>query len=491
MTTGFGVDVTGPIDPVTNTAIETNGPANDAQAGFVAPTSRNDSGQVTGTNNVKDAYSSDDYRLAVGRCTPTFDWNFNGAAQATGQWLCAFTTMTMTEGGGTVLCNANSTATTATGCSLQSCRYFKLMGQAELFGQLNMIVASNQLEAGQLLEFGFFKATTTTLPADGAYFRINSGYTLCIVNYNGTETQVQLPAGFFGTGNGGVLQAGILYTCGINVTTTLTEFWINNVLVATIATPSGQGAPFSSLALPWCFQQRNQGAITGTQAQMKVAAVNVVQDDLDMGMPFSHAQAAAGLMGYQGGEGGTAGSTASLPNSAAGTGPVAAALNNTTALVTGLGGIGAINPTYAVNNDGLVFSFQNPAGGVAQIPRTFICTGVQVQGVVTTAPVGGPVSYLWQLAAGHNALSLATAEGASFSTGTTKGPRKIAIGIDTYAATAAVGVLGSSLPLELDLTQGPVAINPGEYIAIVARNLSVVTSAGVITVMGTIKGYWV
>ena len=27
MTTGFGVDVTGPIDPVTNTAIETNGPA--------------------------------------------------------------------------------------------------------------------------------------------------------------------------------------------------------------------------------------------------------------------------------------------------------------------------------------------------------------------------------------------------------------------------------------------------------------------------------
>ena len=84
MTTGFGVDVTGPIDPVTNTAIETNGPANDAQAGFVAPTSRNDSGQVTGTNNVKDAYSSDDYRLAVGRCTPTFDWNFNGAAQATG-----------------------------------------------------------------------------------------------------------------------------------------------------------------------------------------------------------------------------------------------------------------------------------------------------------------------------------------------------------------------------------------------------------------------
>ena len=113
MTTGFGVDVTGPIDPVTNTAIETNGPANDAQAGFVAPTSRNDSGQVTGTNNVKDAYSSDDYRLAVGRCTPTFDWNFNGAAQATGQWLCAFTTMTMTEGGGTVLCNANSTATRA------------------------------------------------------------------------------------------------------------------------------------------------------------------------------------------------------------------------------------------------------------------------------------------------------------------------------------------------------------------------------------------
>jgi hypothetical protein len=484
-------DIVAPLDPVTATSVAVNTPALDTQAGFVAITFRDDSGQVTGTNTVKDAYASDDYRLAVGRCTPTFDWNFNGAAQATGQWLCAFTTMTMTEGGGTVLCNANSTATTATGCSLQSCRYFKLMGQAEMYGQQNMIVASNQLEAGQLLEFGFFKATTTTLPADGAYFRINTGFTLCIINYNGTETQVQLPAGFFGTGNGGVLQAGILYTCGINVTTTLTEFWISNVLVATIATPSGQGAPFSSLALPWCFQQRNQGAITGAQAQMKVAAVNVVQDDLDMGMPFAQVQAAAGLMGYQGGEGGTPGSTASLPNSAAGSGPAAAVLNNTTANVTGLGGIAAILPTYAVNDDGLLFSYQVPAGGVAQIPRTFMCTGVQIQGCVSVILAGGPVSYFYELAFGHNAVSLATGEGASFSTGTTKAPRKIFIGIDTYPATAAVGTLGSSVPIDLDLSQAPVAVNPGEYIAIVARNIAAVTTTGAITVGATIKGYWI
>jgi hypothetical protein len=63
--------------------------------------------------------------------------------------------------------------------------------------------------------------------------------------------------------------------------------------------------------------------------------------------------------------------------------------------------------------------------------------------------------------------------------------------MDTYAATAAVGVLGSTVPLELDLTQGPVTVNPGEHIAVVARNLGVVTTTGAITVVCTMKGYWV
>jgi len=205
-------------------------------------------------------------------------------------------------------------------------------------------------------------------------------------------------------------------------------------------------------------------------------------------MPASHLESLGGLMGYQGVEGGTAGSTAAITYNTA---PTPGALVNATALVTGLGGTAAINPTFTISDDGLVFSFQVPAGGVAQVPRKLVITGIQVQGVVTTVLAGGPVNYLWQLWVGHTAVSLATAEGASFSTGTTKSPRKLAIGFDTYAATAAVGVVGSPLPLELDLSQSPVTVNPGEYVAVVARNVGVVTTSGVITVMAQIKSYWV
>jgi len=457
------------------------------QAGFVSLASENDHGTVTGTRNMKPVQSSDDMRLQVGSPTPLFDWNFNATAQATGQWKCLFTTMTITESGGSLLLNANSTATTATGCALGTWPYFKQQGGGQLVGVAAINISANALQAGQIMEIGFFVLTATTAPTDGAYFRITSAGTLGVINFNGVETTISLPVG-------ANLTAGTTYDLKIVVNDFVTEFWISSsgvgpyVLAGTIPTPAGNGIPFASAALPFTVQQRNSGAIAGSQAQLKVFAVHVEQSDLQLGMPFAHVLSAAGQAVYQGTEGGTAGSTASLPNNTA---PVAAALTNTTALVTALGGSAAINPTLAANSDGIVFDFTVPAGGVTQVPRKFVCTGVQVQGVVTTALTGGPVLYAWQLAFGHTAVSLATAESASFATGTTKAPRKIAIGIDTYAATAAVGVVGSSLPLELDLTQGPVTVNPGEHIAIVARNVGSVTSAGVITVVATLKGYWV
>lgn len=474
-----------------NNNLHTNAPLVSNTAGFVSCDSENDHGSVTGSRSIKEDYSSDDYRKQVGMSTPLFDWNFNGAAQATGQWKCSFTTMTVTEGSGSILLNANSTATAATGCALSSWAYFKLQGGAELYAVAKVIIATNALEAGQICEFGLFAPTATTAPADGAYFRLTSAGTSCVINYNGTETVIAVTAGAFPSVGGANLTAGTAYEMGINVTTLVTEFWINNVLVATIPTPSGNGVPFSSVALPYSMQQRNSGLVSGAQGQLKVMTVHVEQDDLQLGMPYAHVLSAGGESVYQGTEGGTAGSTANLPNSAGGSGPSPVAINNTTALAVGLGGIAAINPTFTVNNDGIVFSFQVPAGGVSQVPRKFVCTGVQVQGCVTTVLAGGPVSYLWQLAFGHSAVSLATAESASFANATAKAPRKIPIGMDTYAATAAVGVLGSPLPLELDLTQGPVTVNPGEFIAIVARNMGVVTTSGAITVMAALKGYWV
>ncbi len=486
-----GSSTTGQANVDANYNLNVTTPLVQAQAGFAALVCENDHGSITGTRSMRPIVSSVDNRAQVGSPTPLLDWDFNGTAQATGQWRCLFTTMTVTESGGSLLLNANSTATTSTGCAVSSWPYFKQQGGAQLvLGFVVNIAGVSPVEAGQIIEIGAFLPTATTAPVDGFYFRITSAGTYGIVNFNGNETPI-------GPVASAALAAGTTYHLRIVVADFVTEFWISTsgtgpyTLVGSIPTPAGNGAPSSTCALPVTVQQRNSSVVSGTQAQLKVFGIHVQQTDLQTGLPASHLAGLAGLMGYQGQEGGTVGSTANLPNSAAGSGPTAAVLNNTTANVTGLGGIAAILPTYAVNNDGLLFDYTVPAGGVSQVPRKFVITGVQIQGCVSVVLAGGPVAFLYQLAVGHTATSLATGESASFATGTTKAPRKIFIGIDTYATTAAVGVLGSSVPIDLDLTQSPVVANPSEHIAIVARNLGVVTSTGAITVGVTVKGYWI
>ena len=461
-----------------NNNLHTNPPLTSSLAGFESGVSENDHGTITGSRSMKEFYSSDDYRLAVGMVTPLFDYQFTGTAQDTGQWKCSFTTMTITESGGYITLNSNSTVTTTTGCALATWRYFKVMGNAELFPVFSILITAAPL-AGQVGEVGLFAPTATTVPGDGAYYRITSAGLIGVVNYNGTETTLTLPQ---------TLVVATSYQLGINVTQYAVEFWVNNLLYGTLPVPSGNGQPFSSAALPLCIQQRNSGAIGGgVQMQIKCSSVHVEQDDVQFGMPVSHLLAAAG-QAYQGQEGGTPGTLAIVTNN---TTPAAAALANATALVTALGGIAQVNPTLAAGTDGILFSYQNPAGGAAQIPRTLVITGVQLHGVVTTVLAGGPVINAAVLNFGHTAVTMLTTEGASFSNGTTKVPRKIPIGWESYATTAAVGTLGTATPLILDLIQSPVVVNPGEYVAITLRNQGTVTTTGAIQYLCTIKHYWI
>jgi hypothetical protein len=471
-----------------------NPPTNNVKSGFANLASCNDDGVVTGVRSVYECYSSDDWRLATGMSTPLFDYNFTGIAQATGVWKCVFNTMTMSEGLGFVTCNANSIATTGTGCALSTWPYFKLQSGAELYAVANVSIVSASIQPGQIMELGLFLPTATTAPADGAYFRITSPTgSIGVLNYNGVET-----TSIFLSGS--ALTSGSLHLLGINVNTQFTEFWIDNNLAGVVNTPVTQGVPFSSVALPYTFQQRSVGS-SGTQAQLLVSSVHVEQDDLQLGMPGSHLLSAAGQCAYQGQEGNTPGSTAAILNAAGGspTMPTYGGLSNTVALVSGsLGGVASINPNVlALNDDGIVFDYQNSTGTTNVLGRKLIITNVQVQGVVTSLITQtAATSFLWQLAYGHTSVSQATTESTTFSSPTTKAPRKIAIGTDTYpgTSTVAVGVVGSTRPLKLDLTQGPIVVNPGEHISIIARNITNVpasTGTPTITVFATFVGYWV
>ena len=187
-------------------------------------------------------------------------------------------------------------------------------------------------------------------------------------------------------------------------------------------------------------------------------------------------------MGYEGQAGGALGSTALYTNSlAAGAG--AAATNTTAALGSGLGWQFSLLPTLTAGTDGIISSYQNPAGTAAVPGKCLYIRGVKIHGVVTTALTGGPVIGAFSAAYGHTSVSLATADGAG-----TKAPRRISIGIQCFAATAAVGTRDDR-ELFLDL-ETPICVQPGEFFQVVMKNLGTVTTAGVITYLIYVDAYW-
>lgn len=466
-----------------NNNLKTTLPAVRSQAGYAVSLFENDAGTLTGTPTRRSPRVSQDNRLGVGVDTILFADNFNATAQNTALWRHVFVTMTATVSGGSLLLNANSTLTTATGVSQATWQQFPLNAAGGLrYSAIAQFTASPL--TNQVVEFGLFpQGTGIVAPVEGIFFRYTSAGLIGVLNYNGTETTTGV---LLATGSVTDSQA---YEFGIRIDMRGIEFYRDDVKLGSLSIPSANGFPYMQTALPAAHMFRNSGTVTGAPVmQAKISNVCVLQRDLNTNKHWQHQMARQGLMAYQGQNGNTMGSTALYTNSLA-PGAGAAMTNTTAALGTGLGGQFAALPTLAANTDGIVCSFQNPAGSINITPRQLVITGVKVQSVVTTALTGGPCIYFYSLAFGHTAVSLATTETASMATATTKAPRRIALGVESIAATAAVGVVGSANGISMAF-DSPIVVNPGEFIAIVAKNVGTVTTLGVVTFLVTFAGYW-
>ena len=91
----------------------------------------------------------------------------------------------------------------------------------------------------------------------------------------------------------------------------------------------------------------------------------------------------------------------------------------------------------------------------------------------------------WSLAFGHTAVSLAQTETASFATGTTKAPRRIALGFSSWAVGAGIGAQPQDGQIFIDLGDSPVYVNAGEFVALVGKFL-----VGTATASQTIQYVW-
>ena len=455
-----------------------NLPLEKDKAGFSSIVVENDAGSLFGSKSMRSPFVTLERRLSVGIDTPLFDYTFNTIAQDTGLWRYVTSTMTTTWSTSGMLLNAISSTVSGNGTAVSSYRQLTLTGNGSLVLDIAFNI-TNAPVANQILEIGLFPfGAGNVAPTEGVYFRFSNAGLFGNINFNNVETSTgQLCPAVDIADN-------TTYILTIRINESEVSFWKDGVLLANgvLSTPPAQGQPYITTTLPVTFQFRNNGTVSGSPImQAKILDVSIDQKSINLGKLYSHVQSSRGLMSAQATAGNTMGSTALLTNNLS-TGAGAAMTNTTAALGVGLGGQFSAQPTLAIGTDGILSSYQVPAGSINITPRTLYITGLKIQGMVSTALTGGPVCYAYSLAFGHTSISAATSESIA-----AKAPRRVPLGYESFPVTAAAGTIGQGVTLQFN---SPIVVNPGEYIQVLAKNLAVVTSAGVICFQVFFDGYW-
>lgn len=470
-----GSSSTGAANVDSNFNLQVNTPTTKTQAGYSSQIYEIDAGQITGSKLIRTPDVSEDNRLSIGMDTEHALYNFTTTAQNTGDFKYISSTMTATQSSGFLNLNAISSTASGNYTYMQSWRHFTLRGDGSLHIEFTGTISA-AVPANQILESGLFVGTAGVVPADGAFFRLTDGGLYGVISYGGTETL---------TTSMGAVTPNSVGRFSIVVSQRRVEFYINGILGAVIAVPSGNAVPYLSMCLPLTMMMRNAGVVTGGFTT-RVGTLHCSQMDLNVGKDWATQK---GMQGdaYQGQDGDTMGPNALHTNA---TTAAAAALVNATAAAqfTGLGGLALVLPTLTAGTDGILFSFLNPLGSITQPPKTLVVTGVWVSSGVQTTLTGGPLNLAYALAYGSSAQTLATAsETASFTTNTVKLHRRVPLGIQNYAVTAAAGTGTNDI---FRTFSTPVVVNPGEYFNVVCRNLGTVTTLGALAISVGVDHYF-
>lgn len=443
------------VDATFNLAV--NPPMDEATAGHVAASHEVDAGTVTGARLVRSTETTEDYRLRAGMDQVLWsDW-FTATAVNSANYIQAVTTMTVTQTGGYLTLNAGASTASGAVARITTWTTFNLRSSGGLSFRCRAQLLESPI-ASNVCEWGLFYASGVTDPTDGALFRVNAARELrCVLYANGVEQQSAA------LDYDDLVGPSVTANFAIDLHPSGATFWIDDVMVARFSDVSSVG-PIGAGSVPITFRTYNT-AITGTAQQLRVTFVAVDQADVHQTIDAVGAICRAGGHGSQGQTGWTMGSTASYVNS---TNPTPGALSNTAALVGGLGGQFAFNAAAAAATDGIVVSYQNLLGSATLTGRSLMIRGVKISTVNMGAAVATTATTLaWSLAYGHTAVSMVTAEALASST---KAPRRVPLGIQTWAVGAAIGQQPQCGDLYMAFA-APIAVNPGEFIAVVAKFL--------------------
>lgn len=459
----------------TNNNLQVNTPVDPDISGFVSLTAESDDGTATGSRKLINLEASDDFRLRTGIDQTFFNEYFPGTVINGNVWNTLVSGHTITVAGN--FANLNGSVTSGQFSQLRTWRHMPVYMTFPTYCEIDLQFTSEPI-TNNVCEWGLGLAATTADPTDGAFFRINAqGEFRAVLNVAGSEILSNDISAYLPTVN-------TTNDYLVVLSEKSAEYWINDVLVAVIPRSSNAGSTTSSMNLPLFIRQYNSNTAS-TAMTIKVGYVNISLGDMNTVKPWGHLMAGGGGMAYQAQTGASTLGTTALYSNSLPAGAGAAMTNTTAALGSGLGGQFTTQPTLAAGTDGIISSVQIPAGSNTVPGKSLYITGVKISGAVTAALTGGPVLYAYSISYGGTAVSLATAE----SNGIAKAPRRIPIGFESFAATAAVGTRGSDGGCYMKF-ESPIVVQPGEFIQTVAKNLGTVTSGGTITFLVTFDGYF-
>lgn len=455
-----------------NDNAQVNLPLTDTQAGYAALLSEVDDGTQTGSRYMKALEASEDYRLRVGVDSLLFNHSFEGTIISQAVLQQNLTSFTVAQASGFLTLNNGNSVTSAQGGNIRTYRTFPVFGTYTTYFEIWMREA-NPTATNAVSEWGagYFNGVVAT-PLDGVFFRRESGGQLkALVNFNGTElTTVVTTTNVPSRDGSGTFDETETNHYLIAIHNDEVDFWINDILVASIATPATQGGPSSASALPLTWRVYNSGAASAAR-RIEVSFVNVSLGDMNSAKPFGHIMAGAGGGAYQVQSGTTSGQTANYANSAA---PASATLSNTAAGYTTLGGQYQFAATATNETDWALFGYQNPAGSATLPGKTLYVTGLRIGEMFITGAAGvNATMFFWGCAAGSTAVSLATTDGAA-----TVAPRRLSLGGQTFAAAAAIGVMATGF--SVDFGNSPLVVPAGTFFHVILKQLNGAATASLV-----------
>lgn len=433
-----------------------------ALVGAVRMQSECDPGVITGTVDLKAPETNADYQLRMTAEVRGDSEIFNYTAQNTAKHGTVSTAMTQSWSGGFWTSNASAITTINTGVSLRTYQQFALPPDATAyivtFAALNAALATNTSIDFGLVSLG---AATPFAPTDGVSYRITSAGFEGVVTYNGVAVSTGVLTFAYAPNQ--------VYAFLIIVSAVSTDFYIDNIKYGSVPRPVGNGTAWLSSSLPYSVRHAIGASAAGTALGLKVSGYEISFGGSSTAMPLITQLALQGCMGSQGQSGQTMGTTAiGVGNSST---PAALVPANNTAAAGSLGLGGAVweTDTVAIGTDGIICSFANPVGTIAVPGRSLLVYGMRIDSACQVALTGGGYIELWTAAYGHTAVSLATVEGVL-----TKAPRRVVLGQRTVAAAAPALTGLGTITIAFVV---PIAVQPGEFFAVVKKKTSGTTSS--------------